>query len=303
MRILLTGASGFIGRHCLPLLSKTEHEIHAVSRTRRRDRGRVQWHAADLLQPDAVSVLLADVRPDALLHLAWFVAPAEYKQSPENLRWLEESTHLLETFVQHGGTRAVVAGSSMEYDWSEGICAEDSTQLCPQNVYSRCKNDLRIRVEKLARELGMSWAWARLFFMYGPGEPPTRLVPSVIRSLLRGERARCSPGEQVRDFLHVEDVASGVVGTLLSGVEGAINIGSGEGVSVRALATCIGELIGRGDLLHFGAQPAPVEPSLVVAKIDRLRLEVGWKPRYNLKNGISSTIQWWRQQATNVAGS
>jgi nucleoside-diphosphate-sugar epimerase len=141
----------------------------------------------------------------------------------------------------------------------------------------------------------ISTAWGRIFHLYGPHEHPSRLVASVILALLRGERARCTHGHQVRDFMHAKDVASAFVALLDSDVEGIVNIGSGKPASIRTLVSAIAELIRVSDLIDFGAIVPPLnDPPVLIPNVRRLRDEVGWTPRLNLKDGIAHTIDWWR---------
>src|SRR6185312_12912218 len=165
-------------------LAARGYEVHGVAS---RD--------ADLLDPEAVTRLVRDVRPTHLLHLAWYAVPGAFWESPENARWLEASTRLLEAFAVSGGTRAVVAGTCAEYDWSgDGALSEASTPLSPRTAYGEAKNALRAAAERLSVSLG----WGRVFFLYGPHEDPRRLVASVARSLVAGEPARTTHGRQVR---------------------------------------------------------------------------------------------------------
>jgi len=185
-RVLITGATGFIGRQCLLPLSRCADEVHAVSRSGARFPPGIRSHAVDLLDPVQAAALVARVRPTHLLHLAWITTPKVYWTSPENLRWVEVSEELLRAFAGHGGERVVMAGTCAEYDWSLGHCDEATTPLKPGTLYGECKDRLRATLETFARRTGMSTAWGRVFFLYGPHEHPNRLVSSVIRSLLAG---------------------------------------------------------------------------------------------------------------------
>ena len=136
--VLVTGATGFIGRHALDPLVARGFRVHAVTsrplRTRKSD---VTWHRADLLNLDAVSALVASVRPSDLLHFAWSLAPGGSVGPIETLRWVQATLDLVRQFEQHGGTRAVIAGSCAEYDWNHGYCLEDRTPLAPRSVLRR----------------------------------------------------------------------------------------------------------------------------------------------------------------------
>lgn len=295
-RVLLTGASGFIGRHCVEPLLASGYEVHAVSsRDVEGSSPGVFRHRADLMDSERVAGLMDEVRPTHLLHLAWFAEPGKFWTSPENLRWVRASLGLLEEFERRGGERAVMAGTCAEYDWNYGYCSERFTPLAPSTLYGSCKHALRIASSAFAEQVGLSAAWGRVFFLYGPHEHPARLVSSVVNAVLRDEAAPCSHGEQIRDFLHVADVADAFAALLDSDVSGAVNIASGRPVAIKDIVYEIGGKAGRRDLIRLGARPAPEdEPSLLVADVGRLRDEVGWIPEYDLDRGLEQTMNWWR---------
>jgi nucleoside-diphosphate-sugar epimerase len=300
-RVLLTGASGFIGRHCIEPLLALDYEVHAVSLNARPvvsdDVSGVRWHSADLLDANCVNALVSEVEPTHLLHLAWYAVPGKYRTSPENLRWVQASLELFMAFAERGGRRVVGAGSCIEYGREDAPCVEGTTTLAPLSLYGSCKHALQVVSEAFAREAGLSAAWGRVFFLYGPHEHPDRLVAHVTRSLLTGERVRTTHGNQVRDFLHVADVATALVALLDSDVRGPVNIASGAPIALKDLFGKIAEVTGRRDLLEVGALPAPAdEPPVICADVTRLRDEVGWSPQYDLDRGIEDTVEWWKLQ-------
>ena len=311
-RVLVTGAGGFIGRWSVPALLRRGYQVHAVlTRVHGRKipaclRG-AELHAVDLLDPAALEKLVGVVRPRQLLHFAWIATPGVYWTSPENILWLDASRRLLNAFAMHGGSRAVMAGSCAEYDWSADSAAAaagifNERDGAPAGAsgatvlpYPACKLALRASLETLSATHGLSSAWGRIFFQYGPGEPAQRLVASVITQLLAGRPAPASHGRQIRSFLHVADVAAAFVALLDGDVQGTVNIGSGEPISIRELLELIGRQIGRPGLLQLGAREASAgEPAILLPDVGRLRDEVGWRPAFTLSAGLTDTIAWWQ---------
>lgn len=299
---MLTGATGFIGRHCLPLLLASGYEVHAVSsKVLEETRSDVHWHQADLLDSGQVLELTGRVQPTHLLHFAWYVVPGKCYSSLENYRWVQASLNLLQTFASQGGRRVVMAGTCAEYDWKYGYCSEQITPLWPATLYGACKHALQIMFDAFTRQTGLSGAWGRIFFLYGPYEHPARLVSSVIRSILQGEPARCSHGNQIRDYLYVQDVADAFVAVLESDVAGPVNIASGYPVALKDIIYKIAGKLSRRDLIQLGAVPTSANDShLLIADVNRLFDEVGWRPKYDLDTGLEQTIEWWK---THLFGS
>jgi nucleoside-diphosphate-sugar epimerase len=317
-RVLVSGAAGFIGRWSVPALLRLGYEVHAVlSGNASRDvpeqlRG-AKIHFADLLSDSAIDELTSEVRPSHLLHFAWIATPGVYWNSAENFRWLAASERLLRSFHAHGGSRVLMAGSCAEYDWSRvEVCDELSSPLAKTKAalpngtvvsrYAACKIALQTTLADFERREHLSTAWGRIFFQFGPHEHPDRLVPSVICNLLLNREAPCSHGRQVRSFLHVADVGEAFAAVVDSELEGPVNIGSDERVSLADLVDHIGRQIGRPELLRLGARPAPPrEPSLLVPEIHRLRDEARWRPRFTLNEALSDTIAWWRSRLLDHA--
>ena len=297
-RVLLTGASGFIGYHCVEPLQARGYEVHAVStKPPNNDARDVHWHEGDLTDARARSAVLEAVRPSHLLHLAWYVVPGKLIAAPENFTWVTASLELARQFAAVGGRRIVVCGSGYEYDWSYGYCSERLTPQVPNTVYGSCKQALYLMLGSLAEQAGLSLGWGRVFFLYGPNEHPQRLVSSVILSLLKGEPAKCSHGRQIRDYMHVQDVADGLVALLDSDVRGAVNVSSGQASTIREVVLTAGRLLDRVDLVKLGAIPARANDSpLVVGDNARLVSEVGWQQKLDLEAGLKQTIEWWARR-------
>ena len=294
-RVLVTGATGFVGRHSLPRLLESGYEVHAVGGQRSpeapsRD---IVWHRANLLEPGEIASLVGKVQPTHLLHFAWYAVPGKYWTAPENLAWVRATVNLMQVFSDHGGRRAVMAGSCAEYDWKFDYCSELFTPCRPATLYGACKHGTQILLDAWSKQTGISSAWGRIFFLYGPGEYPSRLIPSVIDSLLRGEPARCTHGNQIRDFMYVEDVAAAFAGLLDSDVRGVINIASGIALPLKKVIYTVADYLNKRYLVQLDAIPTPDgEPSVLIADIGRLRDEVKFRPRFDLKTGIDMTVDY-----------
>ncbi len=304
-RVLLTGATGFLGSHVIGQLLAVGYEVHALARTPGVDAG-VSWHAADLLDDRQARAVVEKLRPDHLVHLAWYAEHGRFWTAPENADWVAATLRLLAFFAASGGLRAVLAGSCAEYDWGQDYerCREldgpggPATPTRPSTMYGVAKHAAHGVSEAYALASGVSLAWARVFLLYGPGEDPRRLVPSVARALLAGQPAETTDGTQVRDLMHVEDVAAGIVALLSSGVEGPVNVASGEGVAIRTVLELLAEACERPELLRLGALPRREgEPHRLVAATERLREEVGFSARISLPDGLRRSVEWWRAEA------
>lgn len=279
-RVLLTGATGLIGRHCIGPLEDAGFAVVTASR-----------EAGDDLLADPEGVV-ARAGADRLVHLAWYDGARDRWSSPSNLDWVGASLRLLRAFAAAGGRRAVMAGSCAEYDWTgPGRLTEDAP-LRPATLYGAAKAATGIAAVAGGKALGVSLAWARIFFVYGAGEPEGRLFGDLIRGLAAGREVACTDGLQRRDFLHAADVGRALAAVLRSPVEGPVNIGSGHAVQVREMIGAIARQMGRADLVRLGARPRPAgDPPLIEAGVSRLAGETGFRPLYDTTTGIRAVLQ------------
>lgn len=297
MRALVTGAAGFVGSRVARALVEARLEVHA---TARRDPGPrlagvdgIHFERCDLADPAAVAELVAGVEPELCIHCAWIATPGVYLTAPENTMHAQIAECLALALVEHGCRRLVGVGTCFEYAPSDEALAE-SSPLVASTPYARAKLAAFERMSAVCGGSSTTLAWARLFYLYGPGEDARRLVPSVVLSLLAGQPARTTPGEQRRDFLHVDDVAEALVVVGQSDVAGPVNVGSGRPVAVREIVETLGAITGRPDLVEVGALPyAPGDPMLVGADNRRLTEECGFTPKWELADGLSDTVRWW----------
>ena len=303
-RVFLTGATGFIGSHIARALLRERHEVFALVRER-SDLERVADVAsemtlvqADLRDAAEIERHVARIAPELCVHAAWYAVPGQYLDADENLTLVGATATLALLLARSGCRRFVGIGTCFEYDTTGGTLSE-STPTRPANVYSASKLAAFLLTEQVGARAAMDVAWARLFYLYGPFEDDRRLVPSVVRALLRGQEAQLTSGDQVRDFLHVRDVAAAVCAVARSEVTGPVNVGSAEPITVRDLVETIGSIIGRPELLAFGSLPdRPADPAVVVADNGRLVEECGWRRGTTHADGLRETVEWWRNRAT-----
>ncbi|MGG5809214.1 NAD-dependent epimerase/dehydratase family protein [Falsiroseomonas sp. CW058] len=291
-RVLLTGAGGFVGRAVVAPLLARGVELHAVSRSAARAIPGVTWHRADLLDEAEARALLREVRPTTLLHAAWYVEHGRFWTSPENARWVEASTALAHAFAELGGRRMVGLGTCAEY---AEVAADDgepwpeTRALGGGTPYGRAKAELAARLLALSPRLSV--AWARLFHLFGEGEPAAKLVPDVALSLLAGREARCGSGRAVRDYASTRFAGRALAALATGGVTGPVNIASGTGRPMREVIEAIGTITGRPDLIRLGARPDPAgEVPFMVADTSRLRREVGFTGTADLHGDLAALV-------------
>ena len=294
MRIFLTGATGFIGRHVLSALG-TEHEIVALTTHASAVSAfsHVSFVQGNLLRDGEAERLFERFPADVLLHLAWHVPPGAFWDSPSNMDWLAAGLSLARAFVEQGGTRMVFAGSGAEYDWNSPMpLKEGVSPLKPHSFYGLCKNGLRQIVEAYTASAGVSCLWCRIFWPYGPGEAPEKFLSSIMGALSRGESAVCRGANLKRDYIHVEDVAHALAMAAKSPLNGVLNIGRGEAVSLGQMARLAAAAMGRPELLKLeSAEISEAVPEIIMASTERLNRELGRKPRYSLAEGISAMAE------------
>lgn len=288
MKVLLTGASGFIGRYVLAALMRRGVDTVAVGRHAPCEG--VNFIEADLLGISDFQSLLHEVKASHLLHLAWYAEHGKYWTSSQNLRWVEATTRLVESFCATGGQHVVAAGTCAEYDWSHGYCREDITPLSPATLYGIAKDAARRLIMVICAQHQVSCAWGRVFLPYGRGEASARLIPSMIEVF---QRRRDPFGVNVvayRDFLQVSDVAEAFVTLLQHGANGEYNISSGQPVQLIEVVRELARIVGGNPeaILRLTTQRSGESP-LVVG--ENLKLKgLGWQPEFSLAQGLQQMI-------------
>lgn len=268
---LVTGGTGFVGRQVVRRL--LDHKIRTEVLCRSSPK-------PNLLDPRiaAVHVMsdmflasferLVDVSHgfDALIHCAWCVDRPDYLSATANVECLEGSIRIARAFAANGGRRFIGVGTCAEYDQSQDVLTIE-TPLRPSTLYAACKAATFLTLHSLLPPQGVSFAWCRLFYLFGEGERDDRLIPSVRRNLAQGIPIALSEGTQVRDFMDVCDAGRMIADLSLSEQCGPVNICSEKGITIRALVEGVADEYGRRDLLRFGSRPLnPFDPPTVVGR-------------------------------------
>lgn len=256
--IFVTGAKGFVGRQLVQAVLARQKPLRIVLREGATFAGKLGDSAEIVETPD-----LFDVAPEwwtrslkgieTVVHLAWYAEPGKYLTSPKNIDCLKGTISLAQACIDAGVRRFVGIGTCAEYDLNQGLLRSDSP-LKPQTLYAACKASTFQILGQLLPDAGVEFAWCRLFYLFGEGEDPRRLVPHLRQRLSEGKPAELTSGRQIRDFLDVRDAASMIADVALGVQQGPINICSGIPITVRQLAEQIADEYGRRDLLHFGAR-------------------------------------------------
>ena len=292
-KLLITGGSGLLGQALLAKLPPQTYEVFAVTTdvTKFPRFEGVTPIQADLLNESSRHSLIEHLHPDILVHLAWDLSP-EFKQSDANLAWLAASLDLLHEFHRQGGRRFIFAGSGAEYDGERGNFSENTGSA--QTQYGICKRAFGETAMRYGEKFGLEIAVPRYFTIYGENDRHfDGTIPSAIIAFLRGERFLCNMPYAIRDFIYSEDAAEVTVKLLESHLTGAINITSGNPSSMRDIFSTIAEEMGTKHLLEFSKVDAP--PDILTADISRMKNELGYTCKVNLKNGLNITIDWWKK--------
>ena len=276
MIVTVTGARGFVGRQItrallgrgcrVRLIVRDPHCLGELSGSSAVE----VFQTEDLFEesPARLREFLADSQ--TVIHAAWYAEPGKYLTSSRNLDCLAGTLRLARTFATVGGQRFVGIGTCAEYDLTAGLITTD-TPLAPDTLYAICKASAFQVIARFMETEPVSFAWCRLFYLYGEGEDERRLVPYIRTQIAAGREALLTSGEQVRDFRDVEEAGRMIADVALGAREGAVNVCSGDGVTVRQLAERIADEYGRRDLLRFGSRPENLfDPPRVVGVREEL---------------------------------
>jgi dTDP-6-deoxy-L-talose 4-dehydrogenase (NAD+) len=267
--VLLTGGAGFVGRQVLASLVERGAAVRAVVRTGTKlpplARDVATITTRDLFAEGAAWWADVCAGVDTVIHVAWYAEPGKYLTSERNLDCLAGTLRLAQGAARSSVRRFVGIGTCFEYDLTRSAPLAVDTPLRPLTPYGAAKAAAYMTLSQWLPGQRVELCWCRLFYLFGEGENSRRLVPYLRAKLAAGEPAELTSGNQVRDFLDVREAGRAIASHALGADTGAVNVCSGNPMTVRQFAERIAGEYGRRDLLKFGARPdSPVEPAYVV---------------------------------------
>lgn len=265
-KVLLTGATGFVGRQVLRSLQLDGRAVRIVMRGGQDLPDCDIVRTPDLFAESAAWWAEACADVDTIVHVAWYAEPGKYLPSPRNIDCLTGTLTMAQGAMKAGVRRFVGVGTCFEYDLTPPVLSI-TTPLRPNTLYGACKASAYLTLSQLLPQAGLSFAWCRLFYLYGEGEDPRRLVPYIRARLSAGELAELTSGQQIRDYLDVAEAGRQIAAVAVGDHVGALNICSGKPITVADLARSIADTYGRRDLLRLGARPDnPEDPQSVLGE-------------------------------------
>lgn len=281
MKVLITGASGFIGTYVLKCLQSSNIDAVVVGRTRPAS------YLGDFIKTDLLEIsdfnnLISKANASHLIHLAWYAEHGSYWTSSLNLRWVESTIKLAEAFCLAGGQHIVAAGTCAEYDWTYGYCIEEKTPLTPVTLYGTSKDAARRLLMSLCAMYKVTCSWGRIFMPYGPGEDIRRLIPAL-NNVFNFKQPPFAVGSySFRDFLHVEDVASGFISLLNSRANGEFNICSGNPTQISEVIKFLANARNQDPRIVLDHSVSRIgEPLMLVGDNKKLTM-LGWLAKHKL---------------------
>jgi nucleoside-diphosphate-sugar epimerase len=295
-RLLVTGAGGFVGAAVVQAAVAAGHEVIAVARHEASRLAplapKISIRRLDLTDNAAVTALLGSVRPDIVIHSAWEGVGGALRSGDIQLDNVRTAVALADAAIAAGTRKFVGIGSQAEYGrYDRRITETDLPQ--PTMLYGAAKLAANHLVAQRCREAGTAFAWLRLFSVYGPGDNPNWLIPSTAASLVRGHVPRCTAGTQKWDYLHIDDVADGVLAAALSDeANGVFNLSSGSPVAVRTIVEMLRDIAAPAMELKFGEIPfAPDQIMHLEGDNGRLRATTGWSVNVPLGDGLNQVVE------------
>lgn len=282
-KVVITGATGLIGKESIIPLQKSGFEVI-----------RMDSASCNLFDFDKVSSLFNTCKPKYLLHFAWITGSEGYLQNPINRTYCDASFNLLKQFYNNGGYRAVYAGTYFEYDLTASMPLSENSPLHPTSIYAANKARLQKLCSEFCQAQSVSFAWGRIFNVYGHNEKAGRLTSSLVTSLLEGKTFTVRCGQLLRDYMYSKDIASAFVKLLQADIQDTVNICTGKGIKLADFATTIAEKLSKKSLLEIHEEETD-QPLSIIGDNSRLRNEVLFDNFTDIDSALDSILDEYRR--------
>lgn len=287
-KVLVTGATGLIGKELIKPLQKAGFDIYAITIDENNPANGVNWIKGSLFDEKFIQETMETVKPEYLLNMAW-ATTGDYLTSDVNYKFLNAGISLLKYFKDNGGKRVVYAGTCFEYKFKDEPLKETDELAPAKTVYTFCKNKLHEIAGYFCEENNISFGYGRIFYVYGRNEDKTRLTGMIIDKLSKNEEVIIKSGSLIKDYMYAKDIAGAFVKFLDSNVEGTVNICTGNPVTIKDFALTIAKKMNKEHLIVFQDEPSN-QPPIIVGDNSRLINEVKYEIRYNLSNSIEEIL-------------
>lgn len=295
-KVLITGASGLLGQWLVKCFAAdSNYEVHAVISGRREfsfDEG-VVVEKANLLNAADAQELIDRVKPEVLCHLAWALDDSKFTMDEKNVDWLIASLNIMKYFRHADGKVMLFSGSSSEYGQGSKGTSEGEADTV-YSLYGAAKKSFEGMAATFCKEAGIKFIGTRIFSVYGPGDDRAgSALPTLMKSLVTGEKFECRAPYNIWDYIYVEDCARAIYELIEHDCNGIYNIGSGEPVMMKDIVTLAAKIAGREDLVSCNM--ANKRGVSLLGDVTKIENETGFKCQVSLEDGIQRTLDWWKE--------
>ena len=303
--LFVTGAAGFVGAAVVRAARADGHRVTALVRTPNAARLAgldIETRVADLGDTARIAAILAELRPDVVIHSAWEGVGGPLRAGDIPFANITTSCALADAAIAAGAEKFVGVGSQAEYGRFDRRISEADVP-CPSMLYGAAKLAACHLARQRSEAAGVAFAWLRLFSVYGPGDNPNWLIPSTIAQLLDDRAPRTTAGTQRWDYLHIDDVARGILAAAITeGATGVFNLSSGAPATVRSIIERLRDQAAPGLALRFGEMPFAADQIIhLEGDNSRLRDATGWAPHIGLDEGLAMTVDAMRNARRKAA--
>ncbi|MDR3244615.1 MAG: NAD-dependent epimerase/dehydratase family protein [Elusimicrobiota bacterium] len=287
-KVIITGATGLIGKESIKPLQEAGFDIFALTIDDYRPSWNINWIDCNLFDTGSVKKAFDEVKPQYLLNFAW-ATTENYLSSNINFDFLKASLDLLKHFKENGGQRAVFAGTCFEYEFKDSHIKE-TDNLKPETVYAKCKNHLRQLSELYCLQNNISFGWGRIFYAYGIGEYAKRLTALMVHNLKNNQEVIINNGSLLRDYIFSKDIAGAFVKFLDGNTQGAVNICKGQTISLSDFAAIFAKKLDKLQYLKI-LNKSNNDPLIIAGDNTRLTKEVGYNIQYDYERAADEILQ------------